>query len=894
VKTPPVPRFDVLRIALLVIGAAALVVPRRERGRWREQWLGDLSHRWQALERAGLAESRPARSLVARAWGAWPHALSLRARGWRPDMLTHDLRDAIRLLVRRPAFALTAILTVGLGIGANAVIFSWADALLLNPMGAVRDQHRLLAVTVTTPTRDDISFSYLNYLDARMQRPEALADLAVFTTLPMSLRVGAENERVWGQLVSGNLFDLLGVRAAIGRTLSDVDDGLSNRGPAAVLSDDLWRRRFAARPDIVGTSIVLNGRAFTVVGVAEPGFRGTMAALRFDLFVPLAAQSAFYASDRLGNRGHGWLQGLARLADGASIQSAQAGLDVVAARLAREHPGPNAGRGMRLFPLWRAPTGGQRMLLPAISVLGGIVGVLLLLVCANLAGLLLARGAGRRREIAVRRALGAGRGQLVRQLLVESLVLAVLGGLLGTWLAAASGAILEAFIPPLPIPLSIDAGLNLQVLLFSAAVSVGAGLVFGLLPATQASRGDLTGSLRDGAGTADRWRRARLRQGLVVVQVALALVLLVSAGLFMRSMRHAYGLDPGFSARQGVIGALDLLPAGYDAARGRELYRRLAEELRAVPGVEDATVARRAPLTATDSSDMRIEVDGHVPARNEEMTAYYNQVGPRYFSTLQLPLVRGREFDDRDTDTSPRVVIVSRTMAERYWRGRSAIGGRVRVGPDWLEVVGVAADAKYGSMNEAPRAYMYLPLAQFHRPDTRLIVRTAGDPAATVAPLRAAVARVDANLPLFDLTTIAEHMAFSYSLFELVATVLGLFGLAATFLASLGLYGVVALTVAQRTREIGVRIALGASGPDVLTLVLRQGLAVVLAGVACGLVVALVVSRLFSPVLVGVGPYDLASYAVTVAVLVATAAAACYVPARRAARVDPVVALKGN
>jgi predicted permease len=881
-----------LRIALLVVAAASFLVPRGRRASWRDQWEADLLHRWRTLERAGLGRSRAAGTVVTRAWGAWPHACSLRTRAWRRDMMTHDVRHAFRLLVREPAFALTAVLTVGLGIGANTVIFSWADALLLNPLGAVRDQQRLVAVTVTTPTREDVSFSYLNYLDARQQRPEPLEDLAVFATLPMSLRVGRDTERVWGQLVSGNLFDLLGVRASLGRTLMEIDDGHWNRAPAVVLSDGIWRRRFAARPDIVGTSIVLNGRAFTVVGVAEPGFRGTAAALSFDVFVPLATQATFYSGDRLGNRGHGWLQGLARLRDGASIQSAQAGLDVVAARLAREHPGPNAGRGLRLFPLWRAPSGSQRMLLPALAVLGGIVGVLLLLVCANLAGLLLARGAGRRREMAVRRALGAGRTDLVRHLFAESLVLAVLGGGVAAWMASASGSMLEAFLPALPLPIEVDAGLNPSVLVFAGAASVAAGVLFGLLPAVQVSAGEMVSTLREGPGTAERWKRATLRQGLVVVQVALAFVLLVSAGLFLRSMRHAHQLDPGFAARQGVIAALDLLPAGYDAARGRELHRRLAGELRAVPGVEDATMARRAPLTATDSSDMQVAVDGYVPARGEEMTVYYNHVGPRYFSTLQLPLVQGREFDDRDGVQSPRVVVISRTMAERYWRGRSAIGGRVQVGPEWAEVVGVAADAKYGSMNESPRAFMYLPLTQFYRPDARVIVRTASDPAAIAPLVRAAVVRIDPTLALFDVTTLAEHMAFSYFLFEMTAAVLGLFGLASMLLASLGIYGVVALGVAQRTREIGLRIALGANASSVLALVVRQGLVVVGAGVACGLAIALGVTHLFSATLVGIGPYDFVSYAVTIAVLVATASAACYVPARRAARVDPVDALR--
>ena len=393
---------------------------------------------------------------------------------------------------------------------------------------------------------------------------------------------------------------------------------------------------------------------------------------------------------------------------------------------------------------------------------------------------------------------------------------------------------------------------------------------------------------RRGAGRA-------LRQGLVVAQVALALVLLVSAALFVRSMRHAHDLDPGFAARDGVLAALDLLSGGYGAPEGVVLLDRLRDELGAVPGVQAVSFARRAPLTPTDSSDTTMQIDGYVPAAGEEMSFFYNQVGAGYFETLRLPIVAGRAFDGRDRAETPKVVVVSEAMARRYWPGRSAVGGRVFVRGAWAEVIGVARDAKYSSMSEPLRPFVYLPLEQHYRPDIRLIVRTAGDPGVVVAAVRAAVARVDPNLPLFDVTTLREHMAFSLVLFELVASVLGLFGVVAMAMASLGLYGVIALNVSQRTREMGVRLSLGAEASDLRRLVVRQGLGLVLLGLACGVVVAVVLARLVAAQLVGVGPYDAVSYVVPLAVLLLlTALGACYLPARRASRTDPVVALRAD
>jgi macrolide transport system ATP-binding/permease protein len=597
-------------------------------------------------------------------------------------------------------------------------------------------------------------------------------------------------------------------------------------------------------------------------------------------------------ADRLTARGSGWLSTLVRLAPGASLAQAQAGVDVLAERLVAAHPDINADRGMRLFPLWRQPSGGTAQLLPVLAVLGGVVAVLLALVCANMAGLLLARASGRQRELAVRVSLGASRWQVVRLLVAETIVLAVVAGILAATVTVWSGNLLHAFIPPLPIPLAIDAGLSLRVLIFSSLVSLVAGLALGLLPGLQSSRGDLVAPLKDGAAMGGSARRGWLRQGLIVAQLALALVLLVSAGLFLRTLMAADRLDVGFTARQGLVGVLDVGSAGDDPARGLATYQAVTAALAEVPGVEAVAIGQRLPLTSLDSSDRTVQVEGYTPAPGEELTTYYASIGPRYFEALGLPLVAGRDVSDRDTADAPPAVIINETMARRYWADRPALGGRVKIGERWAEVVGIAHNAKYASLSEPARAFMYLPVAQAFRPSMRVVLRTSGDPDALVPAVRQTLARVAPGVPLFDVQTLEQHIAFSFFLLEMAATMLAVFGATAALLAALGLYGVMAQGVAARTREIGVRMSLGATAADVGRLVVGQGLGLAAAGIVAGLAGAAAVTRLFESQLLGVSPLDPAAFAATTTLLAATAFAACAVPAWRAARLNPVQALR--
>ncbi|HJR58058.1 MAG TPA: FtsX-like permease family protein, partial [Vicinamibacterales bacterium] len=504
-----------------------------------------------------------------------------------------------------------------------------------------------------------------------------------------------------------------------------------------------------------------------------------------------------------------------------------------------------------------------------------------------------ARAAGRQREVAVRLAVGASRGRLVRQFLLESALLATAGGIAGVVLATWTSGLLMTLMPPTPFPVAFDAGVNLRVLVFSVAVTFVTALAFGLLPALRGSRPDVSAMLRDAAATIGGGAaRARVRNSLVVVQVALSLLLLVCAALFMRGLSQARAVDPGFTLRTGAMAALDLLPNGYDTERGTAFHRRLLQQVSALPQVQSATLASSMPLDIGRGSDMSVEIEGYTPAAGEEIHAFYNRVGPFYFETMGVQIVSGRGLGTTDVDGNQLAVVVNETMAGRYWRGQDPIGRTVRFGTGPAVVVGIAKDGKYNQLNEAPRNFIYVPLAQFFRHDAMLIVRTDGDPSPVIPSLHAAVAKLDPNLPLFDVRPVDEHLELAVFIPRLASTVLGLFGGLALLLAVVGLYSVVAFGVAQRTREIGIRIALGATRADVLRLVLRQGMRLTLIGVGIGVTLAGAAAQALRSQLMGAAPMDPLSFAGTAAVLLLVALLACGIPARRAARLDPVRALR--
>jgi macrolide transport system ATP-binding/permease protein len=575
-----------------------------------------------------------------------------------------------------------------------------------------------------------------------------------------------------------------------------------------------------------------------------------------------------------------------------AIARAQADLDVVARGIAQTYP-ESANLGFKLWELWQAPQGGGGAVVGVMAIQLGMAALVLLIACANVANLLLASATTRHRETAVRLSLGASRGRLVRQLLTESTMLAAAGGVVGTLAAYWTKDLVRMFVPPSPIPISLDPQLNWPVILFAMVVTTATALLFGVVPAMQGSLSSIAATLKDSA-TAATPSRARTRKALVVAQVSLSLLLLVSASLFVRTLLNAEAVEPGFSTKDGVLASIDLLPAGYDAKKGRVLFDRLLTDVRALPGVESASFAQRMPLGFGGSSDMGISVEGYTPAPNEETNAYYIRVGSNYLETMGIALVAGREIDERDTPEHPDVVVINETLARRYFKERDPLGARLRIGQRALEVVGVARDGKYSSLTEQPRAFMYLPLSQWYRPDNVLIVKSQSDPRVLVPAVHATVRALDNDLPLFDVRTIREHLEIATFVQRMVASLLGVFGLVALVLATIGLYGVVAGLVAQRTVEIGLRVALGASTRDVMTMIVRQGLGMTTIGVAVGLVLALGTTQAFKALLVGISATDIVSFAGTSLVLLLVALAAILIPARRAASIDPIRALRGQ
>jgi predicted permease len=744
----------------------------------------------------------------------------------------------------------------------------------------------------TSPSEPFISFSYPDYLELRAAR--SFAGVLATNEQSAALSVGRDSERIWTQLVSGDFFEVLGVSPVLGRTFRPDEDEAPMRDAVVVLGHGLWQRRFGSDPGIVGREVGINGRAFTVIGVAPPEFRGSVIALTFDAWVPMAMQQQMVAGgDRLRARGHRWLDVLGRLAPGTTPAQARAEMGALATSLAKEHPDTNERVGFAVFTLRQSPQGAVKTLSPVFAVLGVAVGLILLIACANVANLLLARAAGRRREIAVRLAVGASRFRLVRQLLTESLVLALLAGAAGIVIAFWGSGMLLAFVPAADFPVGLDLGVDRRALAFALVLSVTTGVLFGLMPALRASRIDVVDAIKeDGAGVAGGRSRSRFRSGLVVAQVALSLVLLVSAGLLLKSLRTAQRLDLGFDSHGVLLGSLDLFGAGYDDTKGRSFARDLLSSTSALPGVESATLARRVPLSFGGTSSTGLRVEGYEPPPNESTWAFYNKVGPDYFGTLRIPLVTGRDLTVADDDGAPRVAVVNETMAKRYWLDREALGGRVKLDEEWYTVVGVAKDIRYRRLDEPAQPVVYLPLLQSWSDAFTLHVRATSDPLALAPAVRHEVARLDAGVPFHAVRTLEENVKAATVPQRLAGTLISIFGAIALLLAAVGLYGVLQNAVVERTREIGIRMALGGERCHVLRLLLVPALRLSALGVALGLAGALGLGRLLAKVLFGVSPLDLPTFGGVSALMLAVALVATLLPAWRATCMDPALALR--
>jgi predicted permease len=806
--------------------------------------------------------------------------------------LWQDLYYGARMMAKRPGFTLITVITLALGIGANTAIFSLVSTILLRPL-PITQPERVFEITPLRKGAEIGAFSYPFYKDFR-DKNDVLEGFAAYSFVPMSLSRSGNNQRLWGYLVSGNYFETLGVRAAQGRMLTQEDDRTPGAHPVAVLSYGCWQRRFGGDPNMVGKTIIINNLGFTVVGIAPPQFNGTVLILTPDIYVPMMmAKQIQPGMNLLENRGGNVIWALGRLKPNVTAAQARAAFDALAVQFGRQYPGFEEIRfsfappGL-IMPMFRNAT------LGFTGVLLALVALVLLIACTNLANLLLARAVERRKEIAVRLSLGATRLRLVRQLLTENMLFALAGGGLGVLAAWWLIDLVVASKPPVDAPLTIILRLDWRVLLFTLIVSLFTGVLFGLLPAWQATKPDLVAALKDESHSGG-YRRLRLRSGLVVAQVALSLLLLVAAGLIVRSLQQAQKIGPGFEVERVVTASVDLNLHGYDRARGSAFYRQIIARIEALPGVQSASSTGYLPLNL-DNNYTPIYAEGQPFTHNADLPLILtNAVWPRYFETMSIPLLSGREFTLQDDREESRLVIVNESFARRFWPRQNAIGKRMRQGgpdfPFW-EVIGLVKDSKYWSIGEEPQPIVYFPLARDYKGDVALLARTTGDPRSLLDAIRREVRQLDANLPVYDAKTMREHLRLALFPLRTGAWVTGGFALLALFLAGLGIYGVMSYAVNQRTRELGIRMALGAQGGDVLRLVIRHGMLLTLIGLALGLAGALALTRLMASVLVGVTATDAVTFVGVTLLLALVILLACYVPARRATKVDPIIALR--
>jgi predicted permease len=811
------------------------------------------------------------------------------------EILWQDLRYGVRMMLKNPGFTTIAVLTLSLGIGANTAIFTLLDKLLIRTLPVERPDQ--LVTFVEDAGGEPAIFSYPLYAELR-DRNDVLSGVAAFEQRPFSMSDGNATERVIGQIVSGNYFAVLGVRPALGRFFLPEEDRTPNTHPVIVISHGLWRRSFGADPAVIGKTLSLNAYRYTVVGVAPSEFTGTTRGTASDVYVPIMMQAKVGPGrdDVLDNRNNGWLRLIGRLKPNVSREQAQAALATPVKDASKTFPdnpdkaAERLGDPTKVFLMdgSRGHTDRVNDLSLPLKLLMGVVGFVLLIACANVANLLLARASARRKEMAVRLAIGAGRWRIVRQLLTESAILATLGGgaglLVANWF---TGLLLRFQQQTNDVPRAIDGSLDERALGFTLGLSLLTGIIFGLAPALVAPKPDFVAALKeDTPGLGSVSRRLSLRNLLIMTQVALSLVVLIGAGLCVKSLRALQAIDPGFEPAKVVTASFNLSQNGYNEARGLQFISRLSERVATLPGVEAVSFAFSVAF-----SDIAwvgpVFLEGSKP-----LPANFNSISPAYFRTLGTPLAQGREFTAQDTAEAPRVFIVNEAAARRFWTGREAVGQRLNGGA----VVGVVRNSKENGLTADPRPAVYVPLLQNYRPDIRpeltLHVRTATDAQTLLAAVRREVQTLDPHLPVYNLGTLAQQKDGSLYAERLAAALLTLFGLLALSLAAVGIYGALSYAVTERTREMGVRLALGARPRDLLKLVVGQGMMLTLTGLVIGVGASFALTRFIAKLLYGVSATDPLTFVVTPLLLTGVALLACWIPARRATRVDPLAALR--
>ena len=812
--------------------------------------------------------------------------------------LLQDFRYASRVLRRSPGFTLVAASTLAVGIAANTAVFSWIQAVLLRPLPGVTDGSRLVSFETTTPNGEFIPNSYPDYRDYR-DHMTLLSGLAVAN--PKAFSVGEEEhaERVWGELVSGNYFAVLGVKPILGRTFSPDEYGDTQGGyPVAVIGESLWNRRFQRDPGVLGRTIRVNRQQLTIVGVVPADFRGSLPGLSFELWAPvvMGPQLNILPDWMLKDRKTRMLFGIARLKPGTGVGRAQAEARALSQQLAKDNPDTNRGIGWSVLPLAESHFGAQRTMGGLLRILMAVCGVVLLIVCANVANLLLARATARQKEYGLRLALGAGRLRIARQLFVENMVLAVLAAIAGAPLAMWMSQSLGYLIPQTGLPISLDVQMSGDVLVFTMLVCVVASVVSGMAPALQIARLDLNGTLKEGGRSGSPGAHSqRVRNLLVVSEVAMALVAVIGAGLFARSFQLARRIDPGFDTHGVLVANLYLSTAGYKVPDRIEFCAQLRQRLESQPGIAAVSYADYIPLGFADGSWEDLNVEGYVPDPSENMKIYRTVAAPGYFDVMRIPLLDGRDFNERDDLKSQPVIIVNQRFAKRFYGGANPIGRKVQGWGKWFTIVGLAKDTKFHTPDEDQRALFYAPFRQVYREELGIAfyARTTGNPNVALAAMRREVQRLDPNVGVFDATPLAEYITASLFAQKIAASLLALLGALALGLAAVGLYCVMAYSIAQRTQEIGIRMALGAKPRDVLALIVRQAMTIVLVGIALGVGLAALLTRLAAGLLVNVSATDPLIFAGAAGFLAAVGLVAACFPALRAARIDPNVALRG-
>lgn len=816
--------------------------------------------------------------------------------GWRVWLLDlgQDVRLSLRTLGRSPGYALIVTVVLALGIGANVAVFSVLRPLAFQPIASVEGSARLGVLVAQTGAGRILPLSHLDFRDLA-QTQDAIAELTGTSLESFSLGLGASGERIWAEQVTGNYFQVLGVRAQLGRTLLPSDDVAPGAHPVVVISDALWKRAFGADLGIVGRRVLISGYPMTVVGVTEQSFRGSVVSMDVEAFIPVMMQPQLQGRDDLSVRHAPKLWGLGRLRPGVTMNAAAAQARVLSARLRELHPLDDVEQFATVLPIWQSPFGAQTYMIPALVLLSAMALLVLLIVCANVSNLVLVRGMGRRGEIAARLALGASRARVLRLLFVESMLLALPGALAG--LLASRGLMqlmnTTSVAQAAPGRMYLDFSIESLVVSFALILSCGSALVFGLLPAWRISRVDLASVMRDDLSPRSG-PRGRLRGALVVSQVAVSLMLLVGAALVLRSLGTARHADPGFDANSIASVSLDLQSSGYGQSRGHAFYRNLLDVLRAEPGIESATLAVQTPMALVPGRTREVEIEGYVPAPDEDRRFLINAIATDYFSMLRIPVMAGRDFDRADTAAGRKVVIVNETLARRFWGSpQGAIGKRLRTQRgEWAVVTGVVRDIKYLRLDEEPRPFVYLPFEQYALAPMFVHVRGAGPMPALIEQVRARVRSKDSNLPILDARPLTEQTQLGLSVLAMAAGVLAVIGAIAVLLAALGTYGTIAYAVKQSEHEIGVRMAIGAGRRSVVGAFLGRGLRLGCVGAAIGLAASLAVSRALAGLLYGVSGTDPLSIFSSMAVLLIAVCASSLAPAWRAARIDPAVALR--